>query len=662
MTTPKVYQDIEATAGFYGPMRYLSLLTTYQDLVSFPDALSQEFIPITAARTLNPQASKLFAIGIIPPSANVTGNLLDRSASIATQVNPSRSDNANVSDQVEGAINGTTDEKDGALTGGGGKNAALHRWARDYIIRALRAVLGREPTMAEIQYTQAVGWLEGNYGKAKPGGSDAINNWGGVHCPTGMPIGEGNCRRGKDKYSNGKVFRVGFLSYNDPYDGCLDMVKNINARGSYGVLGETGTVMATSLVMRRGSYYGSYCPKAVAQYGSTSQTGYLSLVAPYLSEATRACDQEAIELHAGKVYDLIVNEIGPANKDGEGIKLGDFESTDQWFQNSDHQCGPQQKQKDPVCKNKAQGGSGEVKGDTSTGPWQGEGSGDAQTAAEEASKTYDTPLNQTELGKKFQAAQRQQIAATQAALDAMRNTPPLRLLVNPRQFGVKGTKIVQDGNWSRNGPIIEHWGSEQDKISASGRVAGFYAIDVTNAATPGLTRQARNFSASWANLLSLYTFYKNNGGLYLEDSVARRSGEFKMDLSLVGSIYIYYDGILYIGSFDSFNISEEEGTPHTVEYSFEFTVRAAFLLDRPDSRYDVSYQYSKPDIDLPPPTVPVQNPGASPGASQQAADQRSHNIEEYFQGLRDSPDVGTPNIDEEDDSGIEEIIAIEARG
>ena len=50
----------------------------------------------------------------------------------------------------------------------------------------------------------------------------------------------------------------------------------------------------------------------------------------------------------------------------------------------------------------------------------------------------------------------------------------------------------------------------------------------------------------------------------------------------MGSIYIYYDNILYIGSFDSFNLTETELAPFTLEYNFSFTVRATYLLDNTD--------------------------------------------------------------------------------
>ena len=220
--------------------------------------------------------------------------------------------------------------------------------------------------------------------------------------------------------------------------------------------------------------------------------------------------------------------------------------------------------------------------------WQSSGTRSAQEARKQATALENTDLRAAQSG--LLAKQKSQIKAIQNALSAMASAPPLRMLVNPSKFSVKSTKIVQDGNWGRNGPIIEFWGDDQDKISGSGKVAGFYAIDATltsggiadnklGRGGPGLTRAARNFSQSWQNFQALWLLYKNNGGLYLSETLSQESRDLL--LSTVGSVYIYYDNILYFGSFDSFNVTEAADKPFTVDYSFEFTVRASFVLDLP---------------------------------------------------------------------------------
>jgi hypothetical protein len=155
---------------------------------------------------------------------------------------------------------------------------------------------------------------------------------------------------------------------------------------------------------------------------------------------------------------------------------------------------------------------------------------------------------------------------------------------------------VSDGNFTREGPIIEHWGEQQDKLSLSGKLAAFVAIDTQPSddsnnlgGGPGLTRVARQYSASYQNFLSLYLLYRNNGGLYVNTLADTMKNNLLSRLSLLGSIYIYYDNTLYIGSFDSFNITEADTTPYSLEYSIEFTVRATFILDSP-TEYDYNVQ------------------------------------------------------------------------
>jgi hypothetical protein len=150
------------------------------------------------------------------------------------------------------------------------------------------------------------------------------------------------------------------------------------------------------------------------------------------------------------------------------------------------------------------------------------------------------------------------------------------------EFSVSCEKIVSDGNRSREGYIIEHWGDGQDTIEGSGKVSGFYSVDVNDSRGPGLARVTRNWSASYQNFLSLWLLYRNNGGLWLPEGFASDKQRASNYLAAMGSIYIYYDGVLYIGSFDSFDLTEADDNPHSLEYSFSFTVRAWFLLDRQD--------------------------------------------------------------------------------
>jgi GH24 family phage-related lysozyme (muramidase) len=238
--------------------------------------------------------------------------------------------------------------------------------------------------------------------------------------------------------------------------------------------------------------------------------------------------------------------------------------------------------------------------------WKGTGSPNYAQAQQNLTNLANNNLNTSNLGQSFLQAQSAMITATQQAIQQMANTPPLKMLVNPTSFKLSAEKIIADGDWGRNGPIVEQWGEAQDKLEASGKVAAFYSLDVggTGAAGgvyggPGITRIARQYSAAYQNFLSLWLLYKNNGALWINPmafspmspntGTASPAASQATNLSVLGSIYLYYDNILYIGSFDNFNLTESETAPYTLEYNFSFTVRATFLLDNTD---DLSLQLS----------------------------------------------------------------------
>jgi hypothetical protein len=230
-----------------------------------------------------------------------------------------------------------------------------------------------------------------------------------------------------------------------------------------------------------------------------------------------------------------------------------------------------------------------------TADWAVSGGRNARVASQDRQDLAGLDVQYLKFNTDLLAVQKSLAKATQKALEQMGRAPPLRFLVNPNKFSVKSQKIASDGNWTRNGPIIEFWGDDQDKISGSGQVAAFYAIDAKApnvlGGGPGITRTARNASMAYQNFQSLWLIYKNNGGVYLPSDLSQQDRD--ITLSTVGSVYIYYDNILYLGSFDSFNVTEEATKPFTLTYDFEFTVRAAFLLEHPA---DFNYNTQTPDL------------------------------------------------------------------
>jgi hypothetical protein len=163
---------------------------------------------------------------------------------------------------------------------------------------------------------------------------------------------------------------------------------------------------------------------------------------------------------------------------------------------------------------------------------------------------------------------------------AMRDLPPLFMYLNPNEFNISYEHVISDGNKGRQGYIIEHWGLQQPKINASGKIGATYihARDGLGRAAGGLTTSLRRESASYQNFMNLFRVYKNNAYIYTSSPSSPR-------ISVMGSVKLFYDDTIYTGSFDTFSISESDTEPHTLNYNFSFTVR---FMDRISSeREDV---------------------------------------------------------------------------
>jgi hypothetical protein len=519
-----IKDNILGAGDYYPPGVYARLLSWYHDLEVEPDELGPEFIPIATARK-NP---KLFVVGVLPPAQVITGRLLDRSASVLN-LDPN-------TDLGQPGAGGP------AAAWGGGATAEQR------IVEIANSMDGVNSIENPDEYS---GFLLTD-GDKDPNQGTGRNEQQSRDYYNGTGPGQ------KEPPSSCALFCMGVLR--------AAGFKNEIADQEYKI-GE-----AVNNLERIAREYGAYVPGTDPRLPVAGDMCFCS--AKGMSQHWEVLTTNPVVNGASKTVSGGQRGQAPGSgRESVGFGGADIEfarPAGRWL----------------ILKRKSTIVTRWVNWwiDVSALPLPGsepqpvayepEGAEANQADAKQKDKLGLTGLNATEIGVALLKAQAALAAEARAAMDAMKNTPPLRLMVNPRQFDVKGTKIVNDGNWSRNGHIIEHWGDEQDKISASGRVAGFYAVDAVRGNGPGLTRTARNYSASWQNFQSLYMLYRNNGAMYLSDY----QGD-KDNLSLVGSIYLYYDSILYIGSFDTFTITEEEGAPHTIEYSWEFTVRAAFLLD-----------------------------------------------------------------------------------
>lgn len=161
-----------------------------------------------------------------------------------------------------------------------------------------------------------------------------------------------------------------------------------------------------------------------------------------------------------------------------------------------------------------------------------------------------------------------QVAQINAQIKAIQQTPPLSTLINPQEF-TRSYENSFDAPKARRGHIIHTWLEKPMVISCKGQTAGSYVFDSTSGAG-GLTNRYRCRALSYRNLMSLVRIYKNNGYIYTGDAFGTGNGNTPL---IAMSIYIYYDGRVYIGSFDSFSITDDANTPYSFTYNFTFNVR-----------------------------------------------------------------------------------------
>ena len=541
-----IYQQIEQAAGIYQPAVY-QLLSFYHALDTEAEPLDGQFIPLTSVRVPSVTNGKLFAIGLIPPaSLGRSARLLDRSATaqaLEGSYDVLLAENPDVGSSSTGDLPG---ESGGIATSTTVPVGPTQTSSDDFYVQfvAMCNRLGCQPEeLAHVIQTES-GWKASAVAKSK----------------SGAPIAKGLIQLVKSTALGLGMTAEQYATFERSSD--VDQLPWIEKFYKGRAKGRTAAQL-----------------KAVTFGGFNNPDGSI-----YSSVAVTPPFKQADFQHKAYQENAVF--------DGPPVK-GYITPDDLYRRSSKVRTDPKvlaaiQRAKDQL----GMGPNAPYKNEEAPTPdnWVEDGSKNANKAAKTSAQVANKDLNQTNLGKEFLAAQRSMAKLTQAALEQMAQTPPLRLLVNPQSFRVSAEKVISSGNWGRNGPIIEQWGENQDKIEGSGRIAAFYAMDASNATGPGLTRNARQFSTSYQNLLSLFLLYKNNGGVWFPDPLSPASAGVK-NLSVIGSVYLYYDDILYIGSFDSLNLSEAEGAPHTLEYSFSFTVRAWYLLDHLD---DPQYTYGTP--------------------------------------------------------------------
>ena len=530
-----IYQQVQQDAGFYPPLVY-DLLTRFSSLTTTNDWDAGAFLPLTDVQPGATFNTLPFCIGFIPPSSPVTNRLISRQSSVHDNMQGPQFVSGNHSQGLNPGNNGPSPT---SLSQAGAQFIAYHE--------------GFGSTYPPAQY---------------PGQ------------PNSQIIPEGGSpSRGNAYYDNAGLATIGYGHLLPPMGSPLPN----------GLTPPITQEQAISLLQSDSAYAANAVSQQVTQ--PLTQNQYDALVSFTFSAGPGGLAKSGLPalINAGNYQGaadawsstFVRNAAGNVDPGLAVIRPNEAAL----FSTPDGQT---------YAFNPSilRGGSTPVTGDVGglNGWNQSGGSGNAQQAANQIDSTANSSLTPAALTQAFMARQQAEITDLQNRMQQMAQTPPLRLLVNPRSFKNSLEKITADGNWGRNGPIIEHWGEQQDKIEGAGKIAAFFTVDTqampdgSVGNDPGLSRMTRNWSTSYQNLLSLYLIYRNNGGIWTKDYTSQGTVQgdiftYRTNLATLGSIYIYYDGIMYVGSFDNFSISEAEDTPFSLEYNFSFTVRAWFLLD-----------------------------------------------------------------------------------
>ena len=145
-------------------------------------------------------------------------------------------------------------------------------------------------------------------------------------------------------------------------------------------------------------------------------------------------------------------------------------------------------------------------------------------------------------------------------LQAVLQTPPLVLLINPQSLSISYTKIQQFSDRTRTGYVFHAWGEEQPKMSIEARCGAFIS------GGKGVQVASKRDSAAWQNLMTAFHLYRNNG--YIYDTVGQSLANH-----FIGALSIRYDQWIYYGHMESFSWTYEEGNQFGgVTFGMEFSI------------------------------------------------------------------------------------------
>ena len=162
--------------------------------------------------------------------------------------------------------------------------------------------------------------------------------------------------------------------------------------------------------------------------------------------------------------------------------------------------------------------------------------------------------------------------------------PDIRMVlhVNPQTMSIQYEKVIERIQ-TKGGYVEQHWGEGSKSIDFTAATGGFKRLytGLSHITGGGIdTGGSRRETIAYDKYLDFLALFHNNGSVY------DQSGQIVFQ----GIIKILFDGGIYLGWFNSFNVNE------TAEKGFQFELSASFGIAQEVLRFR-SMPYTPPSPD-----------------------------------------------------------------
>lgn len=137
------------------------------------------------------------------------------------------------------------------------------------------------------------------------------------------------------------------------------------------------------------------------------------------------------------------------------------------------------------------------------------------------------------------------------------------LHVNPSSMSISYSKVI-DRQQTIGGFVEAHFGDGAQTISFDMATGGFVRVytGVTGTSGRGASTGYRRQTLAYDSYLNILKLYQNNGAIV----------DTKGNIVYHGICQIYFDGFYYLGTFNSFSVTDAAEQPYQFQLNAEFTV------------------------------------------------------------------------------------------